>query len=351
MLNESVVTYVKKHFPYEPTSQVATALNLTISQVRSIAKKNNINKSQWYLEKLKTELIQHRRNWYELNLPDFSPTIFQEQIIFGSMLGDGYISKGADRSVNYHYQEHFSEKQMEYRQWKLKYLKELGFSINGNYLRSKSHPFFTHLHTRLYDGNQKVINSEFLSNCTHPIFLTVLYLDDGTLTLSYKYNKNSNTVYCHPSIVLSTLNFTCQENQLLANYLNQTFGLYFIVSGHPDGKKSLLKINKEQEVRHFLSIISPFTGKLSSMEYKTNIDKKLKSLEGKIKKRYGNDVKIFISSSNRMKNYSQQEIETLILLKKSGYTDQMISQELGRSYWSIVYKIKELRKNDLLKRY
>lgn len=62
------------------------------------------------------------------------------------MLGDGYISQGAERSKHYYYQEHFGESQREYREWKLKTLASLGFSISGNYLRSKSHPYFNHLY-------------------------------------------------------------------------------------------------------------------------------------------------------------------------------------------------------------
>ncbi|WP_404454450.1 hypothetical protein [Oceanobacillus kapialis] len=47
----------------------------------------------------------------------------------GSLLGDGYISKGANRSKNYYYQEHFGESQREYRKWKLNILRDLTLKL------------------------------------------------------------------------------------------------------------------------------------------------------------------------------------------------------------------------------
>src|SRR5690606_28637960 len=121
------------------------------------------------------------------------------------------------------------------------------FTINGNFLQSPSHPYFTELYKQLYNSTgEKILTKKFLSRCTHPFFLATLYLDDGSLVLSYTYNESNHTVYCHPSIILYTLNFSKEENQLLANHLNQTFRTNFVVSRHPDGKGHLLKLNKQK---------------------------------------------------------------------------------------------------------
>lgn len=264
------------------------------------------------------------------------------------MLGDGFISRGARRSINYYYQEHFGNNQKEYRLWKLSQLKNLNFSIHGNYLRSISHPYFTDLYPQLYPNGIKSLTAEFLAQCNHPIFLSTLYLDDGSLTISYQYNKTNNTVYCHPSIILYTLNFTKEENTLLAKHLNQTFHTHFVVSGHPDGHRSLLKINKEWEVRHFLKIIEPYVKDIPSMKYKTSIEENIYMKTTHIKQKFGNNPIIKISSSNRNKTYTDYEINKIIKMKTRGYTDKAIANELGRTYWSIVYKIRELRSENLL---
>lgn len=330
------------------TDQVAQKLNLTVSQVRTIASNHNIKKCKKYLNELKDNLTKNRQRWFNDNIPTFKPSFLQEQIIFGSLLGDGYISTGSNRSVNCSYQEHFGESQRKYREWKLSYLNDLGFTINGNYLRSRSHPYFTSLYPNLYQNNIKILTKEFLTKCIHPLFLLTLYLDDGSLIISYQFNKTKNIVYCHPSIVLYTLNFTHDENEILASYLNETFGTHFVTSGHPDGNRTLLKLNKEKEVRYFLNLFSHYKDELNCMAYKMNLEKNIESKLNNIRNRYGKDVTVQVSSSNRRRLYSDTEIDIMIQLKKSGYTDQHIANKLGRTYWSIVYKISELRRNGLL---
>ncbi|KXH79729.1 hypothetical protein [Sporosarcina sp. HYO08] len=348
MNKEDVISYVKQFYPSTATKDVAKALNLSINQVRTLAKQHKVTKCKTYKQELKQQLVVNRRKWYEDNIPKFEPSHLQEQIIFGSLLGDGYISKGAERSINYYYQEHFGESQRMYREWKLSQLNDLNFKINGNFLHSTSHPYFKKLHSILYPNNTKSLSQSFISQCTHPIFLATLYLDDGSLTISYSYNKQKNTVYCHPSIILYTLNLPPHENHLLADHLNKTFGTNFVVSGHPHGHKSLLKINKEQDVRHLLNVIAPYVKCIPSMEYKTNLETNIKQKTENIYKKYGQSVNIVISSSERNRAYTFEEIELIIKLKTANVTDQAIADQLGRTYWSIVYKIGDLRKKSLL---
>lgn len=46
MKNKETLAYIKAHFPNTPTNDVANHLNLSPFQVRSIAKKHNIKKSE-----------------------------------------------------------------------------------------------------------------------------------------------------------------------------------------------------------------------------------------------------------------------------------------------------------------
>jgi|SRR5690625_1497206 len=94
--------------------------------------------------------------------------------------------------------------------------------------------------------------------------------------------------------------------------------------------------------------IKLYVEEVTSMKYKTCITENIKLKTKQIKKKFGRGVKIKISSSSRRRGYSANEINTLVNLKKSGYSDKAIAIQLGRTYWSIVYKIKELRKEGLL---
>ena len=166
--------------------------------------------------------------------------------------------------------------------------------------------------------------------------------------VSYQHNKKTNTIYCHPSIVLYTLNFTENENQLLARHLNHTFKTNFVVSGHPDGHRSLLKLNKVSEVTHLLDLINTHIDDISSMKYKTCLQTNIAQKAVHIKDTFGKDVRIQISSSNRRRAYTENEIETIIKMKNAGATDQTIAKALNRTYWSVVHKIRELRKHQEL---
>lgn len=343
MSDEKILAYIEQHFPTTPTEKVAKAVRLSPYQVRTIAKQHNIKKCQNYIKRQRKDLVKHRRKWFEDNIPDFKPTFEQEQIIFGSILGDGYISKGAQRSINYYYQEHFGESQRAYREWKEEMVKNLNFSINGNFLRSSCHPYFTKLYDEVYKDNIKVLSKEFLNKCTHPLFLTALYLDDGSLTISYTYNKNKNIVYCHPSISLYTLHFTKEENKQLANHLNNNFKTNFIVTNNPDGHRHLLKLNKQAEVAHLLKIITPHVKNIPSMRYKTDVAENVRLKRKHIYKKFNENVTIKLSSSNRRRKYNEEEVQKLIELKHEGLTDQNIAYKLGRTYWSVVYKLRELR--------
>jgi hypothetical protein len=58
---------------------------------------------------------------------------------------------------------------------------------------------------------------------------------------------------------------------------------------------------------------------------------------------------IVATSPDRFKNYADEEIDKIITLKKKGLKDKEIAVIVNRSYWSIVYKLQELRKMGLLK--
>lgn len=110
-----------------------------------------------------------------------------------------------------------------------------------------------------------------------------------------------------------------------------------------------MKLNKESEVTNFLETINAYVKDIPSMQYKTSLKKNIEEKTKHIQERYGKDVNIRISSSSRRRHYSKEDIAILMQMKKDGATNQMIKDRLGRSYWSVVDKIRELRKLQYLK--
>ncbi|MCF6093422.1 DNA endonuclease [Microaerobacter geothermalis] len=355
MTKNEIKKYIRDHFPNTPTEIIAKKLGLSIHQVRKIASQLKIKKDTHYLKELQKNLVSSRRKWYLKQIPVLKPTFIQEQIIFGSLLGDGGLTKGTKRSRHCSYKEHFSPNQLPYRKWKQKILSSLGFHFTHyNHLRSYSHPYFSKLYRSFYKDNLKIVPRELLPLMTHPIFLATLYMDDGSLILSHRPKNRQNIIYVHPTIVLYTLNFSKGENEMLANHLNETFKTKFVLSKHPHGNHYILKLNKVQEVEHFLSIVKPYVSQIPEFLYKYDLKYRLKKEQEKINSTFSETVQLQLSSSTRKRPYTNKEIKVMTTMKKEGYTDQEIADQLNRTYWSIVYKFADLRKsvknNDFLKK-
>jgi hypothetical protein len=111
-------------------------------------------------------------------------------------------------------------------------------------------------------------------------------MDDGSLSISTNINHNNKKIYITPHIYLYLQNYPLVELTLLKNHIINFF-----------------QINLRLARR---------------------------------------------SSSDRNKNYTAEENKLLVTLKKSGHTDKEIAIILGRSYWSVVYKLSELRRINLL---
>lgn len=79
------------------------------------------------------------------------------------------------------------------------------------------------------------------------------------------------------------------------------------------------------------------------MKYKIDINENIRRKKNRIYNKFNPHVKIVTSSSERRRKYSDDEINQIIEYKKAGLTDKEIAKRIGRTYWSIVYKLKELR--------
>lgn len=107
----------------------------------------------------------------------------QQQLILGSILGDGYMRK----KVNAHLQITHSIKQKEYVDWKYGILKNIVItppkSYRGNAGRigyrffTRSLPEITTFYNKFYHNRRKIIPKELKLS---PLSLAVWYMDDGS---------------------------------------------------------------------------------------------------------------------------------------------------------------------------
>lgn len=117
---------------------------------------------------------------------------FQQQLILGCVLGDGYMRK----KTNAHLQITHSIKQKEYVDWKYKILKDFtstspkAYKGNANRIGyrffTRSLPEFTFFHDKFYLNKVKIVPSDMKLT---PISLAVWYMDDGSKSgRSYYFN-------------------------------------------------------------------------------------------------------------------------------------------------------------------
>lgn len=268
----------------------------------------------------------------------------QQNILFASIIGDGEITKcyPNSRRKNNSYREHYGQQQEQYRVWKASFFDgQLYIRSKSQSLVSKSDPYFTKLYSHFYDDNgQKTIPVELLPICTLPHFLTILYLDDGSLSITKRLNNRKKLVFLTPHIFLYLQNYPLDELLVLQSHIHKHFGIKFKINRRPDGFGYVLRLTTVLESLDFLQLILPIANSCPNMEYKYDWDKRFQIEKGKLEKQFPN-YRIVSSDSSRWSNYTDEEIAKLIHYKREGKTDKQIALELNRTYWSIVYKLRE----------
>ena len=268
----------------------------------------------------------------------------EENIIIGSLLGDGTISLYG-RSKNAYYREHGSVKQLNYRLWKYEKLKNLDFKINTNYkypkISSHCNIYFTTLYNKFYINKIKTITEENIKLLTHPIGLACFYMDDGTLVID-SVKRKDNSFYIFPRISLYTLSFSEDENIILKDHLEKTFGIKTKIKYRKDGKKTILEINKKEDIMNFIDIVKPYVSEIPCMTYKIDLEERFKEKKSKLKELGYINVNSW--NSNIINNsYSLEEEYFIIKSKENRLSTKEIANILNRPYWGVVDKLRRMK--------
>ena len=198
-----------------------------------------------------------------------------EQILIGSLLGDGCIYMNAGKYLTY--SEGHSHKQKEYLLWKNNHL---SFNFNGYYTNVNGYKYisinktnnkrFKYLYYLFYFNGKKRVTKAILDKIDS-LGLAVWYMDDGY----YNYMGNCIDLY--------TCGFTLKENMLIQKWLSQKYNI-----------DSKIYIKKEKypyiflnssETKKFIKIIKSHI--ILSMKYKIGLDSK-RNKKAKIKRNLDN---------------------------------------------------------------
>ncbi|HLR09755.1 MAG TPA: hypothetical protein VK120_00015 [Sporosarcina sp.] len=272
---------------------------------------------------------------------DLSTT--QQAITLASILGDGSLRKRQTIAFSTSYYENSSENQRSYRQWKVEKLKPyFYFQGKSPAIVSRNSSIWMSLEKIFYANRIKKIPLDFLQGINDPHFLLTLYLDDGSLMISHKVNHRKKYIYLTPHIALYLQCFYRSELLSFKDWLNTTFHLQLTLARRPDGQGFYIRTTNVQATLDFLKVFEKIAPSYPEGSYKTNWLYRWHIEKTKWRQLYPT-YNILLSSRERMKPYSNEEIDTLLKMRENNYTNQQIADMLGRTYWSIVYKLRDLR--------
>ncbi|MGB6407640.1 MAG: DNA endonuclease [Planococcus donghaensis] len=249
----------------------------------------------------------------------FSLNSNEQNVLIASILGDGEITKRypGSRRKNNSYREHFSIQQLEYRIWKSNLLPStFYFNQSNSLLLSPSLPLLTQMFDHFYNANgDKIISPKMLELCKSPLFLTTLYLDDGSLCISANRNELKKTIYLTPHIYLHLQSLRFEDLCKLKLHISTYFGVELTTSKRPDGFGYILKTTKVSETMKFLKIVGDASKDCPSMYHKTDWGFRFQKEMERYKDSHPG-YEVIASSSDRRKNYTKEECEILCQMKK-----------------------------------
>jgi len=263
-----------------------------------------------------------------------------DQVILGSLLGDGSLSRWA----NTKYRAGHCNKQVDYMKWKLNVINLPGngklYPLNKNTGKSTTTYTYPQLNTYydlFYQNGKKIVTKKILDKL-QPLGLAVWYMDDGS--------------YSDRKLTLSTQSFEYGGNIIIQRYFKEKFNINFCIekiNGVQFGNRFYNKLyyrlilNKIRDIFRFVEMVKPFIH--PSLVYKINIRKPT------IITRWTPEYKKIWSSVWRTKNkqhiiernvkYNQLNRERILANKKIYYQKH---KDLWRKYKKeYLFRIKNTR--------
>lgn len=129
-------------------------------------------------------------------------------------------------------------------------------------LESRTHPFFTKIHSRVYTDKYKGLDPHALKMMDAEA-LAILYMCDGSLYVDKPENSNKGLVNNSYSVNLNMKRLSYGDQLLLKKTLRDKLGLEWNINRH--GKYYYLRL-RNKDLEKFMEMITPYV--LPSFEYK-----------------------------------------------------------------------------------
>ena len=200
----------------------------------------------------------------------------QEQIILGTILGDGYLHKPTDRETNSRLVTSCCEKDEDYIFWKYQelsssYLFPYPPKLSSTYLdgkefkrwmiRSKNNIVFTEYRDLFYPQGRKIVPSKALEYL-NDLGLAVWYMDDGSLSKKRYLNGDlANLKIC-------TQCFTWEEDILIRDWFKERYKISPFRIQERGDNRYILRLSHGNSIKRFLSIVSPYVEEVKCMKRK-----------------------------------------------------------------------------------
>ena len=182
--------------------------------------------------------IKRKGATYQKRLANEKP-LSQEtkDVIIGSILGDGHITKWG------YFSEKHSPEQLEYLKWKVSFFKDITTDKSWDYYEAidkrsgnliKYHSFRTTAHSFLYemrnkfykqiDGKWTKVIPNDIGDMINKRVLAVWFMDDGCTDWGYR-NGKKEWANAKPQCKISSESFTMEENLMLKKILEEKYNL------------------------------------------------------------------------------------------------------------------------------
>ena len=210
----------------------------------------------------------------------------EREIIIACLLGDGGLNRYKTKN-GYKHSEMFmthSEQQFDYLYWKINLLNSLQVfkkkamvedmvsifnnkNFNQKRMRINNQKYLNIIGKWMYVNDVKTCKN-VIKYIHSPLALAIWFMDDGGIYRRKRHHKDGTEYYLKPTSKLCTHNFSHEEQLLIKEHLQRTYGINAKIC--KDKKYEYLWFNKE-DTKIIWDLIKPYVMQIESMKKKFDL--------------------------------------------------------------------------------
>jgi len=188
---------------------------------------------EWFFrEGVETALIPYYWNPVMKDLQNVDSVSYKRSLVIGTLLGDASSRTVTKAKTKAEYSFVHSLKQADFAEWKAHELSRLynkKLTVRYDYERNRA-SFTLYQGRRLrvihewFHRNSKKVVTDKIRFMDHPIGLSMLLCDDGSVRKRKKYHKDGTVYYLKPSITIATHCYDLTSVDNLLSHIEQLCG-------------------------------------------------------------------------------------------------------------------------------